>query len=254
MFVVDFDPLPEDPVPWEDWRMERADVDLDEYLCALDAAYILQYVVGVINELPVTGGVRGLENTISLSHDPEYIYLNTESSLISLEFRVLNSQNVEMGESEVTGTDCLYYENAGHLALVSAAGVTGKILRIPYKLINDQPGSIVLEVIGNGCKKEISYSISTTASAPLSYIYPNPFNPVTTLFFSLEKDVPVSLDIYNIKGQKVQTIDQGVLCSGNHQITWNGTDNAGCQCSSGIYFFLLQTATKTQLLKALMLK
>ncbi len=58
MYLVGMDPLPEDPIPWEDWKMERADVDLDGEINALDAAYILQYVVLIIDELPVSEVVR----------------------------------------------------------------------------------------------------------------------------------------------------------------------------------------------------
>lgn len=55
-YVVDFDPIPEDPRPWEQWRFLRADVDLDGEILACDAAYILQYIVGTLEELPVDGG------------------------------------------------------------------------------------------------------------------------------------------------------------------------------------------------------
>ncbi|MDP8220954.1 MAG: dockerin type I domain-containing protein, partial [Candidatus Stygibacter frigidus] len=51
MYVVGLDPLPElDPLPWSDWRVERADVNLSGDIGAIDAAYILQYVVGIISE------------------------------------------------------------------------------------------------------------------------------------------------------------------------------------------------------------
>lgn len=53
-YVVNYDPLPEDPRPWMAWRQMRADVDLDNEILACDAAYILQYIVGTVAELPVT--------------------------------------------------------------------------------------------------------------------------------------------------------------------------------------------------------
>jgi PKD repeat protein len=71
MYIVGLDPVPEDPLPWEEWRIERADVDLDGAVNALDAAYILQYVVQIITEFPVINGVRHLENVITLPDDDE---------------------------------------------------------------------------------------------------------------------------------------------------------------------------------------
>jgi len=53
-YVVDFDPIPEDPRPWMEWRLMRADVDIDGEILACDADYILQYIVEIIPELPIT--------------------------------------------------------------------------------------------------------------------------------------------------------------------------------------------------------
>lgn len=53
MYIVDLDPIPEDPRPWEDWRILRADVNLDGNIYAYDAALILEYVVQLIPQLPV---------------------------------------------------------------------------------------------------------------------------------------------------------------------------------------------------------
>jgi len=85
-------------------------------------------------------------------------------------------------------------------------------------------------------------------------IYPNPFNPITTLQFSLQEEAPVILDIFNLKGQKVNSIDPGILKTGNHQIIWNGNDLKNNLCASGIYFFHLKTGKNNQILKAIMLK
>ncbi|MDP3113656.1 MAG: M20/M25/M40 family metallo-hydrolase [Candidatus Cloacimonadaceae bacterium] len=84
--------------------------------------------------------------------------------------------------------------------------------------------------------------------------YPNPFNTVTTIKYSLNEPGPISLDIYNLKGQLVKTLFRGNADKGNHTISWNGTDNSGNACSSGVYFYKLRTSSRTMVRKMLMLK
>ena len=72
--------------------------------------------------------------------------------------------------------------------------------------------------------------------------YPNPFNPSTTISFSVTQTSSfVTLEIYNLKGQKVKTLVNERLDSGLHSYTWHGNDNSGKAVSSGIYFYRLKT-------------
>jgi hypothetical protein len=66
--------------------------------------------------------------------------------------------------------------------------------------------------------------------------FPNPFNPETNVAFSLKSDSRVTLDIYNVAGQKVKTLVNDQLQAGNHSYKWNGQDDNGRNVSSGIYF------------------
>ncbi|PID27112.1 MAG: gingipain R [Candidatus Cloacimonadota bacterium] len=69
--------------------------------------------------------------------------------------------------------------------------------------------------------------------------YPNPFNPTTTISFSVEKASDVEINIYNVKGQKVKSLLNQKMDAGNHQIQWHGKDDNGKQAGSGIYFMKL---------------
>ena len=66
--------------------------------------------------------------------------------------------------------------------------------------------------------------------------FPNPFNPSTTIEFSLENNGFVTLDIFNISGQKVNTLFAKNLTAGVHSVIWDGRDANGSVVSSGIYF------------------
>ncbi len=79
--------------------------------------------------------------------------------------------------------------------------------------------------------------------------FPNPFNPTTTIEFSLASDGKASIEVFNVRGQKVKTLLDSTMPSGKHQIVWDATDAA-----SGIYFIRLRTDGETRINKALLLK
>ncbi|UCF62712.1 MAG: immune inhibitor A, partial [bacterium] len=84
--------------------------------------------------------------------------------------------------------------------------------------------------------------------------FPNPFNPSTTLTFDLPQTSPVSLEIYNILGQKIVTLVDQKLSAGTHTCVWNGTNSLGELISAGIYFYKLETPDKTLIRKMILTK
>lgn len=84
--------------------------------------------------------------------------------------------------------------------------------------------------------------------------YPNPFNPTTTISYSLPSDGKVNLNVYNIKGQLVTTLVSGEQLSGSYEVVWNGKDKNENKVSSGIYFYKLSTKDETIMKKMLLLK
>lgn len=79
--------------------------------------------------------------------------------------------------------------------------------------------------------------------------YPNPFNPTTTLRVALPEAGTCSLDIYNIRGQLVETLIDRPLTAGEHQLTFDGS-----ALPSGVYFAELSTSERTAVHKLLLLK
>ncbi len=101
---------------------------------------------------------------------------------------------------------------------------------------------------------EIDDLLSSPQSLSLSN-YPNPFNPTTTISFYLPENGSVSLDIFNIKGQRVKSLaSKRDFNTGKHSIIWDGKDEKGNSAASGVYFYRLQTSSSSLTNKMLMMK
>ncbi len=79
--------------------------------------------------------------------------------------------------------------------------------------------------------------------------YPNPFNPETTISFNMAQNAHVKLDIYNVKGQLIETLVNDEMKQGNHCIIWDAKEYP-----SGIYFYKLQSETYTKTKKMVLMK
>jgi hypothetical protein len=85
--------------------------------------------------------------------------------------------------------------------------------------------------------------------------YPNPFNPSTTIKYSMPKAGHLKLSIYNVRGQLVKTMIDGERPAGADQtIVWDGTNNQGSAVSSGVYFFEAVTGGNVEVRKMTMVK
>ena len=91
------------------------------------------------------------------------------------------------------------------------------------------------------------------ATIPINYAlhqnYPNPFNPSTEISFTLPQAGRVKLTVYNVMGQEVTTLADGLFEAGSHNLTWDGSGSA-----SGIYFYRLAPPDFVDTKKMLLLK
>jgi hypothetical protein len=84
--------------------------------------------------------------------------------------------------------------------------------------------------------------------------YPNPFNPSTTLSFSLKQPGLVQLSVMDIAGRRFASLLHEVRSEGDHQVVWNGRDDVGRLAASGIYFVRLESGGQVATRKIEMLK
>jgi len=83
---------------------------------------------------------------------------------------------------------------------------------------------------------------------------PNPFNPTTTISFTLPEEARAALVIYDVNGRSVKTLADDVVGEGYHERVWDGTDQSGSHVGSGVYFCRLTAGGRTLTRKLVLLK
>jgi hypothetical protein len=110
---------------------------------------------------------------------------------------------------------------------------------------NDLFGSAIYICMFNAEKYAGGGQLAVESENPESFAllknYPNPFNPATTIEFTITKPGPINLSIFNITGQKVAELVSGSVTAGKHSVVWNGRDSKGAPLSTGIYISRLET-------------
>jgi len=112
---------------------------------------------------------------------------------------------------------------------------------------------------GNNVVEPISYSIFDPHAGTENFLisnYPNPFNLRTTIFFNVTREINeiTEIEIYNLKGQKVESFRFDQLSIGQHSVVWNGTDGMGKPVTPGIYFYKIKTGSFEQTRKMILMK
>lgn len=96
--------------------------------------------------------------------------------------------------------------------------------------------------------------VPPAAALALAQNHPNPFNPQTTITFSLPRAQDVSLRVYDVQGRCVATLAHGERAAGAHQVAWQGRDDRGLAVPSGTYIYRLVTEDGVLVRKMLLMK
>lgn len=117
---------------------------------------------------------------------------------------------------------------------------------------------------GNEFHGPVSVNFSTNGNGPgtppiplqtsLKVIYPNPFNPVAYISFDIAQKTSVRFWIVNARGQVIRSIDSGEMQPGTHHIIWDGCDNTGKICATGVYIIRMQAGGEVFSQKAVLIK
>jgi hypothetical protein len=145
---------------------------------------------------------------------------------------------------------------AGNTPLVYAATDTSNSVQQAPGIVHDEFGTAYVAWTDErlpasiGKNREVFYKVGLDvitavpvsekpALARLLRNYPNPFNPITRVQFTLDRSAQVSLRVFDVQGRVVRTLLDSYLSSGPRVIAWDGRDDRGRQLPSGTYFLRL---------------
>lgn len=96
-------------------------------------------------------------------------------------------------------------------------------------------------------------AIPATANG-IQKIFPNPFNPTTSIQYSVVEEAAVRINVYNLRGQLISKVFDGSMAPGTHTATWNGVADNGSELSSGIYTVTVKIGNETHIQRVVLSK
>lgn len=193
---------------------------------------------GEIIWLEYDNSINGVQQSVLFAYNNNFIVDANEMYCIDENYNIIwNSNSNPSGYDKYikllednyivfTGSHSLPYNN--HIPSLSKADPQGNIVSIE------------------------DFDIPSTNDYKLTN-YPNPFNPTTTIEFSINNHSKVELTIYNIKGQKIKTLANEHFSKGSNAVIWDGDDENNKPVSSGIYYYKLNVNGKTETVKKCLL-
>ena len=134
-----------------------------------------------------------------------------------------------------------------------AIGVTDSIpiyQPVPFELVVSDERFLVIDA---GYALSVDEGLLPEVFA-LHQNFPNPFNPITTIRYDVPEQSHVLMEIYNVLGQKVAVVVNGIHDPGFHAVRWNGTNLYGNSLSSGMYFYHIQAGDFRSIKKLILVK
>jgi hypothetical protein len=258
-----------DPSPWEDFRLEGADVDNDGFVTATDAYYIFTRLYDYSGAFPAQDGpVISFSDTgfgVSASGDSIMISAEHPENIKAMTFHFSADSNVNLSSfnppfGSIGG---IAYSNLteGKISLLVTAGVlplniietmqftaSGDVLHC-HGAVNDQTINLDLNLTPNQDDSEIP------PVTQLLGCYPNPFRTDTSIRFTLNKQTQsIRISIYNLRGQLVKSLVSEHPLKGINAIIFDGRDNHNRPLGNGIYYYRLESETTSLTGKLVLLK
>lgn len=101
--------------------------------------------------------------------------------------------------------------------------------------------------------KEIEIDVNTPLQFTLEQNYPNPFNPVTQIKYSIPENGFISLRIYNLLGQQIAELVNGIIKAGNYMVSYDAS-SGNCRIASGVYYYKLEAGNVVLVKKMILIK
>ena len=142
--------------------------------------------------------------------------------------------------------------------LVAAAGAHASQGVLAHVVVENGSNVSIEGFVLNETSLQGALSLGNGSTLPTTYTlgnnYPNPFNPTTTIQYSLPTAMSVDLGVFDVLGRRIATLEAGVRQAGIHRVVWHGRDAGGAPIASGVYFCRLAAGSGVIWKKAVMLR
>jgi len=248
-----------DPVtyPLDPWQLHAADINGDGVYGSIADLIML---INIINGTIMPGGKLAPMNVAATVAMPANasgnmdVTVTSEASVGGAVVRI-NHAGVEIGAPIANGLDMVYTDKNGVLSVVvyngTIAAGTHTLFTVPVVGSGSMTfGDVaVSDNIGHTLNASAKVGQALPTAFSVAQNYPNPFNVKTSISFALPTSANVTVTIYNVAGQVVQTINAGQMDAGVNSVNWDAS-NVG----SGVYFYKVVAGEFSKTMKATLLK
>jgi hypothetical protein len=208
------------------------------------------------------GSRFSLKNTVPIKGLQVVIYMKSTASLDTTDIIYPRANMMRANVKSVGKEVSVILWNANNTPIEPGDSA---IFRLPVQLTNNNVDSIHV-LISSGPNNDVSLLNSMQKdirnSIPRDWMlyqnYPNPFNPTTTIEFDVPEvagRIPrAAIQIFNILGQHIRTIERGIHDAGRYSVRWDGANENGVRVASGVYFYRLLAGEYASTKKMVMLK
>jgi len=200
----------------------------------------------------------GKEANVTFSHDNINFKTIDNAFLYELEIKFISGE-FEVVQNQLPNALLQYYDKVSNTIYLTSE-VDQDEIKIPFNF-TDRYGTVqfnyrLLDETGNSISQ--GSIMETIENIPNEFAlhdnYPNPFNPTTTFRFDVPEVSDVTLNIYNVLGQRVRTFKLQQASAGYHSIKWDATNDFGDPVGAGVYLYQLRANEFVKTKKMVLLK
>ena len=241
---------------WHEINVSLADFAGQNIYIAFEHCEVTDMFAMKLDDIVVSGSSKTINFTFNTNSSKNIPVMNITKSVEGAKFfaeMTNDRQNRELTGFKVYRNDEMIHEidNAGASNYIDVNLPDGDFTYYVTAMYGDNESvasnSVTINIVGNN-------DVNNNFVTSLSRNYPNPFNPETTISYSLKDNGFVSIEVYNVLGQKVKTLVNNNVVAGPHQVTWKGHDDNNKNVSSGIYFYRMKTGNYTSTKKMILMK
>ena len=241
-----------------DCALEAADMNMDGIVNIQDIISLVNAILGTARSAQLDGHA---EVEYIISGNDLIIQVNSDVDVAGIELALLNDQQVDfdLKDNSHINQESSFLGGINRYLAYSMfnqpfdSWTTEILIQSAGDLSIEDVQITVADINGDALYLSHSQNGQSYQSGPhifeISKLYPNPFNPSTEVSFSLPMDEYVRLAAYDVRGQEVDMIFEGVQSIGQHSYTWNASI-----LPSGVYYIRLQAGTMVTSQKALLIK